>query len=381
MSFLKKISIYLIFLLISVCLSLLPCLDQLISFSIGKHVLSVHASFALCAISSIAFVVSFVKLVIKLLLKLIGKARKSELNSAIQEIIGGIFSEGLHCNVSNASPLSPIKYAVLSFFNRELPEPVPGSLKKYQVLWLNVLKRQLRYYIDTNQCDKALDLGTHFLCKYPKSAKSISQELLDLRLTALQQMKSFKFDPTKYKYDMPLQFISEYISLSYFEMSKQETRANIRKSLLEKAFCANRANFDIVSALVGELIAQKNDDKKIISIIKLAFSFSPQRNLADILLRLKRKDAFELAQNITSSIPYSNIEKKWFLCIVATSIDAPQTKFLEVFADLIDTATANDLTSFYFSNYDRLSEFHECPQLIRKKFIKDNETVTDLWPT
>lgn len=378
MSYLKKLATYIILMILSICLSMFESMDKLISISIDKYEISVHTSFIVCAASTILFSFGTLKAIVKFAVKFFKGNAEKDLQKSINEIIDLLFLKAANYKYSRNNMFLPLKYAILCFFKKDIPTAIADSeLKKYPRLVMNFKKLTIRRYLDSGECDRALDLLEDAISSYPKYASVLMDEIIHLRLFSIRNNRIFKFDPEKYKYELPSLFINKYKSLSFLEMYRIEDKKSKRVSFLNKGFEADKTNINIIKLLVSELISQGSQDKKIVNIVKESFSLSPTRNLAYVLSDLKRNDLFEIGQEITGPINSDNIEKQWFLCILALKSDLHQ-KMLELFLNIIKIGEINDIMRFFISNHATISTNTECVHLIKRK-VNQNEKISDTY--
>ena len=350
-------------------------LDKTITVSVDNYKLTLYASFVLFSMSTIFFAFSIIKTIIRKLKTLFAKKKEKSITDSINELIEMLFSKGRTSKIQIDNSFTPIKYAILCFFNKNINSFLQSSnFKKYPILMVCIHRQNIRMYTESGEYKKAIDEIGNILNLYPKYARLLMDEILKLRIFSIKSNLVFKFEPEKYKYELPSWFIYKYKSLSFFEMYSHEEKQSKRFSYITKAFETDKTNAQIVNSLVEELKKQKVSDKKIIEVLKQSFSAHPNRNLAYVVTKLKRNDLFEISQEIASCVDAENIEKQWFLCIIAMKSNLIQRMF-EIFFELVKIANSDDIAKFFIANHAIMSQNSECIHIVKKRIGAEHDFI------
>lgn len=151
---------------------------------------------------------------------------------------------------------------------------------------------------------------------------------------------------------------------------------NKYKLEIEKATLNTLTNENEKLKKIKELIRKAPNDKELhIEYIKLCpeieklstfFNRSPNRLLAYELVKIKQdNDTFNLAQQLTKNIPDTNIEKLWFLTIVATELKF--NKYInELITKLLKLHEHQAIYKFIIQHYNTFSDIPEVVECVQK---------------
>lgn len=231
-----------------------------------------------------------------------------------------------------------------------------------------VMRHRLRKLLKQGNVNKCVQVACETIDKYWKYLPIIQNEILMIAELARESAIDFRFDPRKSKYNLSPAFLEQYcVSLALIDF-RLTPNDDAKLKILEKAVNDFPGNVQIISNLLDVILEHPHDnsEKKMIGIITKAFSLRPDRSLAYYLIKTNRKDILEVAQKITSGIPDTNIEKIWFMLIIATKLNLVNKVKEMIRCYLKDGNQAHDLASFYIQNHQILSSDSEIVETIRR---------------
>ncbi|MDR0942255.1 MAG: hypothetical protein LBM19_01390 [Holosporales bacterium] len=360
MSFFKKLSGFIIVVATLVVL-------QIYSKDIGRfelHILgkdfSIGIYFAMAVVFSILSLCFFIKSLLKRISLLFTRNKKTEEENSIRQIAELIMANdydfaGLFKRNTVISKFTPIKTALS--LRRNLAVGKNISKTKIPSVDICIVKLRLKELLDQNELNAAVELADKAIKKYPKYLSTIQDEILEIAQSAKKNGILFFFDPRKFKYGFPQRFIDGYfISLSMVDFNMEPTLEKKLRIIekLHKDYPSSVLVLRTFLDFVGSHDSIKYNEKKIISAIKETTSVNPNRTAARYLLKLNRKDGFEIAQELTASISDDNIEKLWLLLIIATKMNFV-AKAKELIKKIVETDSSNDIFKFYMQNHEILS--------------------------
>ncbi|MDR2598595.1 MAG: hypothetical protein LBC25_02650 [Holosporales bacterium] len=238
-----------------------------------------------------------------------------------------------------------------------------------QIVNIHIIKRHIQKLLHQRDIIKSIELVEKALNKYARYAAVIQDEILEVAMISKENNIKFHFEPRKFKYSLSSSFIEKYhtsIALLEFHLEhNDETKCKI----IEKVFHEYPANHRVATTFLDFIIERGHDDhtdKQIIDIIGQIFALNPNRVFANFLLKVNRKDLFEVAQKIVQPLAETNIERAWFMLIISTKLHL-LAKAKEIIGQhLGDSIHAFDLARFYVQNYVELSKDAEIFETIKR---------------
>lgn len=239
-----------------------------------------------------------------------------------------------------------------------------------QEIDIHLLNNELKELLEANKYSEALHLINNNIKKYNSEINIIKDKILEVAKYCKKNNIKFKFNPKKSKYELDKKFINNYeIEMEIIDFKNTNDNNNKLKIVeyLYKKFPENQNTGLYLLQFLEEYKPIKYNDSKIISLIQSIFISNPNRNLSYIFLKLYDKsNIFETSQEILKTIPNNNIEKIWFLLIIATHM-----KLFNIIQELIsniieintDENNINELNEFFIKNYSILSTNSEIVQL------------------
>jgi hypothetical protein len=227
----------------------------------------------------------------------------------------------------------------------------------------------LRDLIVKNELLNAIAVASATIDRYPKFVPVIQKEILNIAELAKVNCAPFSFNPRKFKYGLSRKFIADYeLSIGLISI-KTEPSFSKKIKIIEEILSAHPDSTIALIALL-DLLQTTNDcatysDKKLLQLIKKSISLNPNRLLAKRLLKFNRTDAFEIAQDFMKDIDGDNVEKLWFLLIVATE-SGLVAKAKELIAAIVKFDRSNEIYRFYVSNSAVLSTDQEIAKMLKE---------------
>lgn len=382
MKFLKKLFIFIAILICLFCISYLP--ECAIGEFFFKHKLieiSTPANIALMFVVVIIFGISFTKNFIKYLSSLFRRDRNKKniesLNAIIELILAKKISDVkailAKSHISNEH--EPLKDAAIcsvleksnviysKFFKLN-----DVSKKTNELLFVYEIKQNILKNIDGENYNNAASLVNEVVKNHYKYVYVIQDAILKLI-----GHEKIDFDPRKFKYNLSPKYVEKYTEL----LTLHDYYISKKVSLLEKFNKNYPGNVKVSKVLIEDISSSttvsKSDEKKILEIIKNGVEKNMDRSFAYSLLRIKnRPDMFEIAMMLVQNIADDNIEKLWFLCIVACDI-GNISHACELLQKIIASSKCDidDLFRFYILNHSKFSNNIELLQNL-KGIIKEN---------
>lgn len=228
---------------------------------------------------------------------------------------------------------------------------------------IHILKRDLQDLIKKQDLKNSINLVEKILKKYTEYVNLVRDEILEISKLAKLNDIHFNFDPRKFKYNLPKSFIEKYlISLDMMDFEK-ESNPEAKLKIIERIYKNYPHNIFVANVFL-DFIEPSNNSKKIIEIIKASFELRPDRNFAYNLIKTGRKDVFEVAQEISQNVSDNNIEKLWFLLIIATKLGFVQ-KSKELIKKIYDNDETDEIFRFYVENQTELSKDSEIIEILK----------------
>lgn len=306
-------------------------------------------------VSTISSVISFFK---RLFCSESAKVRQRSIDSLIRIIIDDdIETAERESVIPEHEDLKNL--ILLMIYNKQLNPKSFSNFKKHPKIIAISIATNLRKKIQNNDMTSAVDAAREIIVKYPAYAYLIQNELLTIKTYCINHDIIFDIDPYKFKYNLPVQFADTFTAIKLFEQSKNEHDLKKKKKLLHKSFDLDKANIEIIDSLV-KLFQAENNDKKILDIVQSSFTFKPQRNLVEFLLKVNRNDLFEITQELLKKTPDLNKEKLWILCEIANylSFDSKTIDLLKKLRDLGDEVSVFEFIA-RIGRFDILKEIYK----------------------
>jgi hypothetical protein len=372
MSFLRKLFGFVVVIITLVVLQIyskdascleLHCFGK--DFSIGIY-------FLVAGLLSLLFTIFFVKSFLKWLVLLFSKNKKTEEGKSIKQIAELIIASDydfvdLFKKTTVIDKFMPIKTTLSLKRNLAIGRNIDKT--DISSVDIHIMKLRLKKLIDQNELYAAIELAYKVIKKYAEYLLVVQNEILEVAQLAKKNSISFCFDPRKFKYGLPQRFIDDYfISLG---MINFDIESVIEKKLriIEKLHREYPNNLSVLQTFLDFITVNdsiKYNDKKIVDAMKETISVNPNRVLAYYLLKLNRKDGFELAQELTASVEDGNVERLWLLLIVATKMNFV-TKAKELIKKIVEIDDSGDIFKFYMQNNEILSADNEILKMIIKR--------------
>jgi hypothetical protein len=234
---------------------------------------------------------------------------------------------------------------------------------------IHIIKRQIQKLLHQRDIVKSIGLVEKALDKYSRFATVIQDEIFEVAMISKENNIKFHFDPRKFKYNLSSSFAEKYyVSIALLEF-RLEHSDEIKLKILEKVFYGYPANCHVAVAFLDYILEHEHDDhtdKKIIDIIGQVFVLNPNRIFADYLLKVNRKDLFEVAQKIVQSVSETNIERAWFMLIISTKLHLLAKAKEIIKQHIVDSIHAPELAKFYVQNCAELSKDAEILEIIKQ---------------
>ena len=333
-----------------------------------KTNISLDIYIILSGITFALFLIFILKSFIKKTLYLFSRKKSNIENNSIESIAKLILSDNFDFakDIDNIDILD--KHKILKtalILSRHKNHDQNLELTKVPLVDMHIIKSQLKHFVDTGNNIKAIDLALGAIKKYPKHIKIAQDELLQTAIIAKKNNIIFSFDPSRYKYSLSNMFIENYLltlSMLEFELAESD---DLKLKTLEKIYKNNTNNSEIAIKLL-DFAFEKYSEKKILEILENSFKLNPNRKFANILLKLKRQDIFELAQEITSKTPENNLEKLWLLLNIANKFDFT-AKTRDLILKIIELDSSTDIINFYLKNLSKFSNDQEIQKAFKRR--------------
>lgn len=201
-----------------------------------------------------------------------------------------------------------------------------------------LLDKELAELLEYNKYSEALQLINTIIKKYSHEIHVVQDKIIKIAKYAKENNLEFKFNPKKSKYNLGKEFISNYeieIEMTNFNMTNDNNDKLKIVEYLYKKFPLHKNTGLYLLQFLEEYRPSKYSDEKIISLVHDIFVANPNRELAYIFLKLYRQsNIFEVSQKMLQTFPNNNIEKIWFLLIIATNM-----KLFNIIPELINNIT------------------------------------------
>jgi hypothetical protein len=358
-----KFLIYLLFCCGLVALSFLPI--DIASVSFAYESLSVSVPLNIFVASLVSFVVitsrivALVRFVRLLILGDKDKLDKYSQNSLISMVFSkSSVTEPMSFRISEK--YKSVKEAIICSSSERyclLPPLLFNlSIEKNRLLFIHKAKVNLQKHIKSNGIEEAVELVKMIIDSYPSGVNLIIDQIIEL-----SEYHAFSFDPRKFKYELPPRDIARY----YLAVAMREYRDFDDILILEKYNNLFSGNVEVVAILANNC----QNNKKILSYIKDGFAAKQDRRFAYLLP--KSELSLEQAEDIVSCVPENNIERLWFLCIVATENNLIGRASELISAIIASTeCSVDEVIKFCFLNYSKFAnniDLLKCVKGIAKK--------------
>lgn len=366
MSFLKKLLVFIIIIFALLLLSYSPYDMGKCSFEFMNVRVSAPTNFVLMAFAAIymgyTIIVSFFKFLRALLKNDDAKAEKESENSLINMLFSdNPYNANKYHVVEKHITLKEAIECYLFWKSKKLPRDLMVitkadeaivTLKAYKIK-LNICK-----HIHDNHISAAACLVQKIVREHPSYTSVIKEQILQI-----SKNMNLNFEPKKFKYGLSKQFMDEYAAIT----AMREFNESKNLTILEKACKNYPSNAEIVMNVIQH--TPDISDKKIYLLVKQCFQGRPNRILANALLSMQHKEnLFETAIQITAPVSNDNIEKLWFLCIIATKA-GHISKAVELFKLILTNYSSkqSDIIVFFILNHSEFSSNIELIQLIKER--------------
>ncbi|MDR1034877.1 MAG: hypothetical protein LBL32_03005 [Holosporales bacterium] len=236
-----------------------------------------------------------------------------------------------------------------------------------QIVNIHIIKQHIRKLLRQRDIAKSIKLIERALGRYARYVTVIQDEILEVAVNSKKNNIKFYFDPRRFKYNLASSFVEKYyVSLALLEFSIEHNN-EAKLKVLEKVFSNYPSNYGVAITLLEFILEHEQTDslnKKVIDIIKQVFALNPNRTFANYLLKVNRKDLFEVAQTIVQPVAETNIERVWFMLIISIKLHL-LAKAKEIIRQyLADKMYIADLSQYYVQNYSELSQDSEIIEII-----------------
>jgi uncharacterized integral membrane protein len=215
------------------------------------------------------------------------------------------------------------------------------SCEKNELLFIRKAKINIQKLLKDNNMEEAVELAKTIINSYPKGVGLIINQIINLSGHC-----AFSFDPRKFKYELSPNDVTRY----YLAIAMREYRESSDIAALEKYNGLFPGNVKIASILINHY----QNSKKALSIVKDGFAAVHDREFAYLLP--KSEDVIDQAEDIVSCASENNIERLWFLCIVATENNLT-SKAAERLNAVISSSecSIDEVIKFCFLNYSKFA--------------------------
>lgn len=330
-----------------------------------KRIFSIGGYIVCLGVISICFVIFLVRSFVNWIGLLFKNREHDEETKAISELANLIIADDyqfslLYKKITLTDNLQALKIALAlrRGFN------IGKHFKKTGVSCIDIyiIRQKLQELIDAGEIQASVTLAEDAIENYAANVNVIKNELLEIATKAKQNDIKFDFEPSKFKYDLSSQYISEYdvkLKCVDFEMTSDFDK---KFEILKKLHKEYTARIDVLCKLL-EFYEKRTenaiiyDAKWVLKVIKETISMNPNRAVVPYLLHTGRNDIFELAQSMMANISNDNAEKNWILLRLAI-----EKKFnvqaKELAKRLIETDELNNVYSF-ITNEPRIVEIFQ----------------------
>lgn len=226
-----------------------------------------------------------------------------------------------------------------------------------------LIKSELTSFIKNSNIISAIDLANKVIKSYYENISVVCYEILEIAKLAKKNSFNFTFEPEKFKYNLPKTFIDQY----YCELGLLEfdLQPNVEKRLkiIEKLHKSYPASFNVLKSYLDIAFENNVEEKRILQAIKETLEINPNRQIADYLFRINRKDIFEIVQSYLINIKDNNLEKIWTLLLLSTKLCYLHIA-KELISKIIEIDKSDELYKFYIKHYTELSKEESIVSLI-----------------
>lgn len=234
-----------------------------------------------------------------------------------------------------------------------------------------LLEKELDELLSFNKYSEAIKFVKTIIKSYSHELHVIQDKILLVAKYAKENNIEFKFSPRKSRYKLSKEFINNYeieMEMAKFKMTNNNNDKLKIVEYLYKKFPLHKNTGLYLLQFLTEYKPTKYSDDKIINLVRSIFIANPNRKIAYIFLKLyNQSNIFELSQKMLQTIPNHDIEKMWFLLIIATNMNL-HNRIYEIINSIIEinkstisenNTTINQLNTFFIKNYNVLSSNQE----------------------
>lgn len=176
-----------------------------------------------------------------------------------------------------------------------------------------LIQQRLYLAITENNYTQAIKITKEICNTFPQFINRISKEIILIEKYCIRNNLDFNINLGRRNRRLSDNYKLEMEKIKLENISNEHDKIKKVKELLKKAPDDKDLQLEYIK-LCPEI-------EKKLKLISIFFNRSPNRYLAYELVKIKKdKDTFFWAQRITQNIPDTNIEKLWFLVIVATEL-------------------------------------------------------------
>ncbi len=186
-----------------------------------------------------------------------------------------------------------------------------------------IIRQELQALLGAGELMASIALAEATIQDYAEEIHVIKDELLEIAVKAKQNNLEFKFNPCKFKYELPQKYINEYnIRLRLIDFEKIDN-PNKKFEILKTLHKEYATRIDVLCMLLdfyerySEAGNISYDTDWVLKTIEETICLNPHRAVTIYLLRSGRRDVFELAQSMMANISENNVEKNWILLKLA----------------------------------------------------------------
>lgn len=337
----------------------------------------------LMALVSSLFISHLIKSFIRLIKSFIDKNKHREELESVKLLINLALSDtsNIRDNISKQNKISDkfkyLKDAIIcGILGKKYGSEVLGSIDELMeivkinpVLFAVKANMFINGYIKTKYFEKAVEIINLVIKNTPEYTYIIKDRILEIVPICLKNGINFSFEPKKGKHNIDKEFLEKFYESFILSEHEIEPDEEAKLLILEKGNKKFSGSMKITKLLIDSYFSlNRVNEKKIIDIIKKCFEVSHDKTLAYYLLKLpSRQTLFESAQEIVSSVSDDILDKKWFLCIVATDLGF-FSKSVSLLRDIVDNDdSVCEVLKFYIKNYSNFSRDTDILQILKQK--------------
>jgi hypothetical protein len=337
-----------------------------------------HATVSVYCVAAALVALLFTKALIRAVIALVtipfARLRARPYAKSVEHIVNLILSDDnefprLFAIADVERLFDPIKTAIAlrrNFYTGQATEHI--GIPRVDVF---ITKLRLRNLIIRGELVQAVAVANATLKKHPRFVSVIQEEILDIAKLARKSGVPFIFNPRKFRYGLSREFIASYtVTIGLLEAEVEQSVPRKIK-IIEGILNAYPGDTNALIALIALLDLQCTtdqtiySDKKLLQMIGRSAALNPSRRLAGYLLRFNRSDTFEMAQDFMQAVDNSNIEKLWFLLIIATN-NGLTSKVRDLISKIIELDKSESIYKFYVNNIAVLSADQEIVRMLKE---------------